>query len=121
VFGVREHGLDHLHPFAVELPAVVCAQDGSHPGVATPDPSWSWFAASPAIGWDEHLDVFVGDHLVEVPLVPVARVGERNRRAVVLHGSQAASRDRFPVPGRLTRRYRNGERLSRNYRVVRAV
>lgn len=72
VFGVREHRLDHLDPPAIEQLAVLRGQDCSHPGVAPAGPPGSGCAAAATVGWGQHLDVLVGDDLVEVLLVLVA-------------------------------------------------
>src|SRR5207244_1443277 len=82
VLGLGEHGLDHCLAFSVEPDAKVTGEHAAHERVAAAIPAAARFSMLAGIGRDQDLGAHVHD-LVDLLLMPVAAVRERNPRRVV--------------------------------------
>jgi hypothetical protein len=94
VLGLSEHGLDHRLAFSVKPAAVVTGEHGPHEGVAAAIPAAAGCVALAGIGRDQDLSA-VADDLVDLLLMPVAGVCERDggRVSLISDGRDLAERD----------------------------
>src|ERR1019366_10273429 len=82
VLGLREHRLDHRLSSSVEPAAIVALEHIAHRCVAPTLPTRPGRLALAGVRWDQHLDMLVLDDVVDLLLVPVARVGDRDARSL---------------------------------------
>ena len=76
VFGVTEDRLDRFASLAVKPSAVIGVEDVSHPVIKPAAPATPRAFALAGVRRDQDLEVLVADDLVDVLLVPVARISD---------------------------------------------
>ena len=79
--GVGEHRLDHRFALGVERAALLACKDAAHERVAPALPTGTGALALAAIGRDQDLDAVLDDR-VDLLVVPVAGIGERDLRTL---------------------------------------